>query len=372
MTDDLTTLTPDLDSLGWSKTLQRWADKQPEGPTGRIARTTRGFSLVFTGGAAMLAASSSVRSDAGIAPATGDFVKVIESAEDGPVIGAIAERRTSLARRAPGPIPGPQVLAANIDDVFVMHGLDRPLNLRRLERQLVIAWQSGAKPFVLLTKADEVRHHEEAVASIQQIAPGVEVLAISTVSGRNIDRVRSRFTGSRTIALIGLSGIGKSTLVNELSGGTVQRVGQVRATDKRGRHTTVTRDLIPLPDGGVVVDTPGIREIGLWQAHDGLAMAFPEIAEANDGCKFSDCAHDSEPGCAIRAARMNGLINERRLEHWTQLQAELDLQQDQLDDFDRRAESRDRADAERKRDGERPRKPGRGDKSRSSKNRRKR
>lgn len=360
MPDDLSLLTPDLDSLGWTEAHDAWAKRVGGDQTGRIARTSRGYCLVFTGGDAVLAASSSVRSDTGVAPSTGDFVTVVDDEEDGPSIAAIADRTTALTRRAPGRDPTPQVLAANIDDVFVMHGLDRPLNMRRLERQLVIAWESGATPLVLLTKADEVRHHEEAEETIARIAPGVETLAISTVSGQNLDRIAARFSGSRTIALIGLSGIGKSTLVNELSGGAVQRTGEVRAADRRGRHTTVTRDLIPLPGGGIVVDTPGIREIGLWQARSGLAKTFPEIAGAAERCRFADCEHGSEPGCAVQEARMDGLVSERRLTHWRELLDEIALQDTQLEEFARRAESRDRADVERRRDNERPRKARKG------------
>ncbi len=358
MPDDLSLLTPDLDSIGWTPALADWAGSAET--VGRVARTSRGFCLVFTGGDALLAASSSVRSATGVAPSTGDFVTVVDDPEDGPSIERIADRSTALTRRAPGRVPEPQVLAANVDDVFVMHGLDRPLNLRRLERQLVIAWESGGTPIVLLTKADEVRHHEEAEETIAKIAPGVETLAISTVTGQNLDRVRARFTGARTIALIGLSGIGKSTLVNELSDGVVQRTGEVRASDRRGRHTTVTRDLIPLPSGGIVIDTPGIREVGLWQAHTGLAKTFPEIANAIPNCRFGNCEHRAEPGCAVAQGRMDGLITNARQTHFQELQSELDLQDEQLSEFARRAESRTKADADRRRDGERRRKAKKG------------
>ncbi len=396
MTDDLVRLTPDLASLGWDEELDRWAasvaaelddsdgDTEPnanaegdgdgdadaegdgDGDTdagggallpGRIAQVSRGYSLVFTGGEAVLAASASIRSTAATDPATGDFVLLQDDAdggpEDGPVLVAIAERRSALTRRAAGRSPMAQVLAANIDDVFVMHGLDRELNIRRIERQLVVAWQSGAEPVVVLTKADTVDGHQDAVDEVRAVAPDVEVLAVSTVSGHNLDRVAERVGKGRTVAMLGLSGIGKSTLVNELTGGVVQRTGEVRATDQRGRHTTVTRDLIPIPDGGYIIDTPGIREIGLWQAYDGLARTFPEIAEEVTHCRFADCEHQAEPGCAVQAGVADGLIPARRLEHWRDLQGELALQEEQLEEFARRSESRDRAEAERRRDDER-------------------
>ncbi len=362
MTDDLTALTPNLDSLGWTAQLTDWANTVPHQRTGRIARASRGFSLVFTGGQAELAASSSVRSDTGLAPSTGDFVALVDDPEDGVSVAAVAERRTALIRRSPGRIPEPQVLAANIDDVFIMHGLDREVSLNRLERQLVIAWASGASPIVLLTKADQFPNHAEAVETISAIAAGVAVIAVSNTNGHNVDLVAQHLTGSRTIALLGLSGVGKSTLVNELSDGVVQRIGEVRATDRRGRHTTVTRDLIPLPQGGIVIDTPGVREIGLWQARDGLDMTFPELAAAAATCRFADCEHDAEPGCGVKSGLFDGTILQRRLVHWKALQAELDLQDLQIEEFQRRVDSRSRANVERRMDGERPRKSKRGKK----------
>jgi ribosome biogenesis GTPase len=382
MTDDLVHLTPDLASLGWDDELDRWADRavaehelDPAAVVrGRIARVSRGYSLVFTGGDAVLAASASIRSEIDTDPATGDFVLIVDGgsdfdrdvdgdgdgAEDGTddaALAAIAPRRTALARRAAGRVPGAQVLAANIDSVFVMHGLDRDLNLRRIERQLVVSWDSGAEPVVVLTKADTVATDDEVdavVAEVRAVTPGVEVLAVSTVSGRGIDRVAELVGRGRTVALMGLSGIGKSTLVNAVTGGMVQRTGEVRATDHRGRHTTVTRDLIPVPGGGFLIDTPGIREIGLWQAYDGLARTFPEISGEVVHCRFADCDHEAEPGCAVQAAVADGLIPHRRLEHWRDLRGELALQEQQLEEFARRSESRDRAEAERRRDGERP------------------
>jgi ribosome biogenesis GTPase len=301
-------------------------------------------------------------------------VVVADHPEDGTHIVDIAPRWSALARRAAGRVPEPQVLAANIDRVFVMHGLDRDLNLRRIERQLVVSWDSGATPVVVLTKADIVGGPDgdldEIVTEVEAVAPGATVLAVSMVTGRGMDDIESLVTANTTVALLGLSGIGKSTLVNLLSGGQVQRTGEVRAADRRGRHTTVTRDLIPVPGHGLIIDTPGIREIGLWQAYDGLALAFPEIHQAAAECRFTNCAHDNEPGCGVQAALASGAIEVRRLEHWRELMAELALQETQLEEFARRAESRDRADAESRRDSERKRKPHRSRSGRRGRGRR--
>lgn len=374
MIDDLAQLTPDLATLGWDAEIEEWArdelalleqdsaeagsETEPGGvlARGRLARVSRGFSLVFTGGDAVLAASGSMRTRSGLAPATGDYVIVVDDPEDGPSLAAIAPRKSELTRRAAGRIPEPQVLASNIDDVFVMQGLDREINLRRIERQLVVSWDGGAEPVVVLTKSDQIDDPDRAVDEVREIAPGVDVVAVSTVDGRGLDAIAKRVSKGRTVALMGLSGIGKSTLVNELTDGVVQRTGEVRAADQRGRHTTVTRDLIPLPSGGFIIDTPGIREIGLWQSYEGMAKTFPEIAGEVDQCRFADCDHENEPGCAVQAALADGLIPERRLEHWRDLMGELELQEEQLEQYARRSESRDRADAERRRDSERPNK----------------
>lgn len=374
--DDLVHLTPDLASLGWTDDHEAWAlsvidnldDPQSRATVhrGRVAQVSRGFSLVFTGGDALLAASGATRTRTDMAPATGDFVVVADDPEHGRHIVDIAPRSSALSRRAAGRVPEPQVLAANLDHVFVMSGLDRDVNVRRIERQLVVAWDSGATPAVLLTKADLLDAPENdgdldaIVDRVQRAAPGVEVIAVSMLSDHGIADITRRLGPASTVALLGLSGIGKSTLVNLLSGGEVQRTGEVRAADRRGRHTTVTRDLIPIPGHGFVIDTPGIREIGLWQAYDGLALTFPEIHAAAAECRFADCSHDQEPGCGVQAALASGRIEPRRLQHWQELSAELELQETQLEEFARRSESRDRADAERDRDNERKRKPGRG------------
>jgi ribosome biogenesis GTPase / thiamine phosphate phosphatase len=352
--DDLASLAPDLASLGWDDEREQWAaERDPALVRGRVGRADRGWSLVFTGGDAVLAASAATRADVGLAPATGDFVLVRLDPEDGPVLADVAPRHTELARRAAGRYPEPQVLAANCDQVLILHGLDRPLTDRRLERQLVVAWASGATPVVVLTKADLADPAEQADRAAA-CGPGVEVVTASTVSGEGLDDLRRRLVGPRTLALLGISGVGKSTLVNALSGGAVQRTGEVRAADRKGRHTTVTRDLIPLPGGGIVIDTPGLRELGLWQAEEGLARTFGEITDTAAGCRFADCAHDEEPDCAVRSAVARGAVRAERLEHWQRLRDELDLQDDQLEEFARRAESRDRAEAQRKARGERP------------------
>ncbi len=365
MIDDLAVLSPTLVSLGWDDRCEAWADKisetsDSELTRGRIARVSRGFSLVFTGGDAVLVNSSSERSDASTAPATGDYVLIGPDDEDAQIITAIAPRRTALIRRMPGRVPEPQILAANVDHVLVMHGLDRELNMRRMERQLVVAFDSGATPVIVLTKSDYedelVEPFEQTIERLGQAANGVEIITTSAKSGDGLDRLAELFSGHRTSVMLGLSGIGKSTLVNVLSDGVVQLTNEVRVTDRRGRHTTVTRDLIPFPGGGMIIDTPGIREIGLWQAHAGLEAAFSDLSGGAHHCRFADCQHNKEPNCGVQEIIAAGQSTPERLEHWMSLQAELAEQDEQLEEFTRRNESRLRARAEDKQNKQRPKK----------------
>lgn len=261
-------------------------------------------------------------------PAVGDWV-VLTDDEDAevPVVVAILPRRSVLSRLDPADITGEQVLATNIDVLLVMQGLDTEVNLRRLERAMVLAFQAGARPIIVLTKADLVGD-EVAGAAVAQVerrlrSLDVEVVATSTVTDVGLDRVQASVGEHGSLALIGPSGAGKSTLVNALVGAGTMAVGDVRVRDAKGRHTTVTRELWPLPGGGVVVDTPGLRGVGLWEADLGVDLAFPDVFGLAEDCKFADCSHDHEPGCAVQAAVAAGELDAGRVAHYRDLVAEI-------------------------------------------------
>ncbi len=250
-------------------------------------------------------------------PATGDWVVV--RAEQ---IVQVLPRRTAFVRQAAGTAAVPQVVAANVDRVFIVTALPDDVNPRRLERYLAVTWESGAIPVVVLTKTDLVENPDEWMTTVRHSAPGVDVIALSSVSGDGIEQLAALMAPGETIAFLGSSGVGKSTLLNRLAGRELMRTGEVR-DDGRGRHTTTHRELVALPNGVLVIDTPGMRELQLWSAETGLDMAFDDVTSLAEQCRFGDCTHGAEPGCAVKIAIDEGVLDIERLESWRKLSREV-------------------------------------------------
>lgn len=256
-------------------------------------------------------------------PAVGDWVALRPRAHDGPrTIVAVLPRATVFTRKQAGLETAAQIVAANVDTAFVMAGLDSDFNLRRLERYLTTVWDGGSNPVVVLNKADLADDAGARVAEVEAIAPGVSVVAISATEGRGLDGLEPWLQAGRTVVLLGSSGVGKSTLVNALLGAERQKTGAVREWDSRGRHTTTRRELLSLPGGAWLIDTPGIKELQLWIDGATLEDSFPEVAALAAACRFRDCRHAAEPGCAVQAALSAGALPHERFESWRKLQRE--------------------------------------------------
>ena len=256
-------------------------------------------------------------------PAVGDWVAL--EGDGGGAAATVADvlpRRTAFRRAAAGRATAAQVLAANVDLALVVTALPADLSPRRLERYLTLAWESGATPVLLLSKADLADDPARAEVAARAVAPGVDVLLFSAVTGEGVGEVEALLRPERTAVLLGSSGVGKSTLVNRLLDEPRQAIAEVRA-DGRGRHTTTHRELVRLPSGALLVDGPGMREVALWEAGDGLGAAFADVEAEAAGCRFRDCEHDAEPGCAVREAVEEGRLDAARLEHWRALRREL-------------------------------------------------
>ena len=305
----------DLGELGWCAGLAE--NLEPGHEPGRVTAAHRAAFDVQTAHDVVRARLPGRLVHDAVDVAVGDWVGL----RDG-LIRSVLPRRSSIVRNAAGRATRAQTLAANVDVAFVLSSLGPDLEPRRIERYLVTIWESGAAPEIVLTKADRVDDPWELVAEVEAVAIGVPVHVVSAVTGQGCDALRVRIQPGTTAVLLGSSGVGKSTLVNRFVGRELMTVNDTRADDDEGRHTTTHRELIRLPGGGVVIDTPGLRELQLWDA-EGIDAAFADVEELAGECRFNDCSHTREPGCAVLAAVDDGTMPAERLGSWRKLQKEL-------------------------------------------------
>jgi ribosome biogenesis GTPase len=256
-------------------------------------------------------------------PAVGDWVAAeIPDGEKQATIHGVLPRRSQFVRKTAGKRVAQQVIVANVDTAFIVVALDGDFNLRRLERYLAQGRESGATPVVLLNKADECAEMAARMADVEQVSMGISVFALSARTGEGVEALAPFLTPGRTVVLLGSSGAGKSTLVNRLLGQEVQQVQPIREKDSRGRHTTTARELLILPGGAMVIDTPGLRELQLWDATEGVAETFADVDELAAKCRFGNCRHEDEPGCAVQAALAAGTLDRAHLENRRKLERE--------------------------------------------------
>jgi ribosome biogenesis GTPase len=335
-----------LSAMGWTPEFA--LAHAPHAALGRaparvVAEDRGSYQVVGAAGEQRAAVTGRFRFDAeddpAAFPAVGDWVAVEAGMGDETVIHALLPRRTALVRQAPGKRTAAQVVGANLDIVFVVASLNTDLNLRRLERYVAAAWESGAEPVVLLSKADLGGDVDTILPDDAHVAAGAGVLVVSAFDGRGVDEVRARIAVGRTVAFVGSSGVGKSTLLNRLAGEERAAVREIREDDGRGRHTTTRRQLHLLPDGGLVLDTPGMRELSLWDG-DGLDQSFADVDEIVAACRFGNCSHNGEPGCAVAAALADGRLAVDRHRSWQKLVRETAHHERRVDALARAEERR--------------------------------
>lgn len=321
-----------LEQLGWNRFFEdNFASYRQEGyRVGRVAIAYKHIYTLYTEFGELLAdITGKMRYRAGDNPdgfpAVGDWVVMrLREGENKAIVHEILPRQSKFSRQIAGGKTREQIVATNIDTVFLVSGLDRDFNPRRIERYLILAWESGANPVIVLNKADLCDCIEECIAEVEAVALGVPIVTISAVSDRGFDGLQPYLRSGKTVALLGSSGVGKSTLTNQLLGTARQDVQNVRQTDSRGRHTTTNRELIILPSGGMLIDTPGMREIQIWSDEVGLHDTFTDIETLAQECRFRDCQHDLEPGCAVQQAIEDGTLDGDRFFNYQKLQKELD------------------------------------------------
>lgn len=323
-------MTIDLATLGWSPFFaDAFADVRVPGVVpARVATEDKHFYTVVGAEGDVIAVISGKlhhrrRSDSAL-PKVGDWVAIErQPGEKKAIIHAVLPRRTTLTRKVTGREIVEQVLATNLDTAFIVQALDPTFNLRRLERFLVMVHEGGARPVVILNKADLCDDLAARVSETRAAAGDATVITVSARTRKGIGQLREFIRAGETVAFIGTSGVGKSSLINRLNGEATQPTIEVRASDSKGRHSTTWRELIPLPGGGLVIDTPGMREFHMWVAGEGLDVAFPDLVAIAAGCRFRDCKHENEPGCAVKAAVAAGTVTTERHGSFLKLQREL-------------------------------------------------
>jgi len=339
----------DLSAWGWSPFFQqRFAELGPPSALpARVIRVDRGAARLVTAEGERFAsrrpstrAPDGLGDDAPKAWAVGDWCAVTRRDDDRVWVEAILPRQSHFVRKAAGRATGQKVVAANIDLVFVVTDLGDDFNVRRLERLLTLVWDGGASPAVVLNKADCCDDPEPLRQEAEAVAMGVPVWVTSALSGQGLDTLGAAATPGSTVAFIGSSGVGKSALINGLLGTERQRTGAIRDRDGRGTHTTTSGELLQLPEGGILVDTPGMREVAMWASEAALDTAFAEIDEAAQDCRFNDCTHDTEPGCAVQRAVEEGTITADRLASFHKLRKELQSEARRRDEHLRRQHER--------------------------------
>jgi ribosome biogenesis GTPase / thiamine phosphate phosphatase len=315
-----------LESVGYEPDMARWA-AAADASVGRVVRVDRGLASVLTESGPLRASLGGallgrIAQDPTEGPCTGDWCVVRTWPDHRVTLERILPRRTAVVRAVAGETSHGQVLCANVDIAAVVVALHPLPVLAKVERLVTLAWESGARPLVVLTKSDLVHDADLVAEDVAAATPGVEVVTVSAQTGAGIDALRDRLDGRLTMALLGASGHGKSSLTNALVGAEVLTTRAIR-DDGRGRHTSVRRELVPLPGGGAVIDTPGLRGVGLIDADTGIAQTFADVEALAAECRFRDCSHTGEPGCAVAAGLADGTLSQRRFESWQHLQREL-------------------------------------------------
>lgn len=323
-----------MESIGWNSIFAYYFDelKCPNLIPARVSSEDRGaYSLMTSLGELRGKVSGTYRYSTENRidfPVVGDWTAVeVYSADSVAIIHELLPRKTILSRKVSGEVTEKQALAANIDYTLIVSGLDKDFNLRRIERYLALAWDSGAQPVIILNKADLIENPDsldEIRKEIESIALGVPIHFISSlnINNGNLKDLENYFSDNKTVVLLGSSGVGKSTLTNRLLGENYQKTADVRVSDSKGRHTTTRRQLFSLPSGGMLIDTPGIRELQLWVDEKGFGLGFPDIEALAKNCRFGDCTHAQEPGCAVQEAIIKNELDANRLHNYQKLQKE--------------------------------------------------